>query len=59
MELQDIRATFCCVSLEDREVKFKRELNKSAFEPLINRCEFASYEQVENDYKLAISKTYL
>ena len=59
MELQDIRATFCCVSLEGREVKFKRELNKSAFEPLINRCEFASYEQVENDYKLAISKTYL
>lgn len=59
MELQDIRATFCCVALEDREEKFKRELNKNAFEPLINRCEFASYEQVENDYKLAMSKTFL
>lgn len=59
MELQDIRATFCCVSPEDREEKFKRELNESAFEPLADRCEFASYEQVESDYKLAISKTYL
>lgn len=59
MELQDIRVTFCCVSLEDREEKFKKELSKNAFESLINRCEFASYKQVENDYNLAISKTYL
>ena len=59
MELQDIRATFCCMSREDREGKFKRELKKSAFEPILERCEFATYEQVENDYKLALSKTYL
>ncbi len=59
IELQDFRTTFCCVSFEDREEKFRKELNKSAFESLINRCEFATYEQVENDYKLAISKRYL
>lgn len=59
MELQDIRTLFCCVSLEDRVEKFRKELSKSAFEPLINRCEFVSYKQVENDYNLAISKRYL
>lgn len=59
MELQDIRVTFYCVSLEDKEEKFKKELSKNTFEPLKNRCEFASYKQVENDYNLAISKTYL
>ena len=59
MELQDIRESFCCVSLKDREEKFRRELNKSAFEPLINRCEFASYEQVESDYRHALTKRYL
>jgi len=59
MELQDIRAIFCCVSFKDRKEKFKKELSKNAFEPLINRCEFASYEEVENDYNIAISKTFL
>ena len=59
MELQDFRTTFCCVSLENRKEKFERELNKTAFELLRNRCGFFSYEQVENDYKIAISKTYL
>ena len=59
MELQDIRTMFYCVSPSDREGKFRKELSKNAFEPLINRCEFASYEQVENDYNLAISKRYL
>ena len=59
MELQDFRSTFCCISSEDKEEKFKKEIYKTAFEPIRNRCEFFSYEQVENDYKLAISKTYL
>lgn len=34
-------------------------LNNGYFAPLRNNCQFSSYEQVENDYKLAISKTYL
>jgi len=59
MELQDFRSTFCCVSFDAKEEKFKKEICKTAFEPIRNRCEFFSYEQVENDYKLAISKTYL
>lgn len=59
MELQDFRTEFCCVSLEDRKEKFITELSKSAFKPLINRCKFVSYKQVENDYNLAIRKRYL
>lgn len=59
IELQDFRTAFYCISSRDREEKFKREINKAICEPLRNRCEFISYEQVENDYKLALSKTYL
>lgn len=59
MELQDFRTTFCCISLENKKEKFRRELNKTAFEPLRNRCEFFSYEQVENDYNRALTKSYL
>lgn len=59
MELQDFRTMFCCVSLENRKDKFQKELNKTAFKPLRNICEFVSYEQVESDYKIALSKTFL
>ncbi len=59
MELQDFRTRFCCVSFNERKEKFDKELKKTAFEPLVQRCEFVSYDKVENDYKLALSKTYL
>lgn len=59
MELQDFRTIFCCISSEDKLDKFLRELNKSAFESLKDRCEFFSYDQVENDYNQALTKTYL
>lgn len=59
MELQDFQTFFFCISDENRKGKFERELKKNAFEPLRNRCEFRTYGQVENDYKIAISETYL
>lgn len=59
MELQDFQTFFFCISDESRREKFERELKKNAFEPLRNRCEFRTYEQVENDYKIAISEIYL
>lgn len=58
-ELQDFQTKFCCVSNEHRKDKFQKELNKTAFEPIRSRCEFVSYEQVENDYELTLRKTYL
>lgn len=59
VELQDFRTIFCCVSFENREEKFRKELDKCAFKVLNDKCEFATYEQVENDYNLAKSKRYL
>ncbi len=59
MELQDFRTNFCCISSANKEDKFRRELSKNAFEPLRSRCEFISYEKVENDYNIALSRTFL
>jgi hypothetical protein len=58
-ELQDFATVFCCVSEEKRRVKFNKEINKSAFMPIKERCQFFSYDQIENDYKIALSKTFL
>lgn len=58
-ELQDFQTFFYCISDKNKEDKFRKELNKSAFVSIKNRCEFFSYEKVENDYTLALSKTYL
>ncbi len=58
-ELQDFTTIFCCVSEEKRRDKFSKEINKTAFNPIKERCQFFSYEQVENDYKIALSKTFL
>ncbi|MGI9305754.1 MAG: hypothetical protein ACR2P5_00455 [Gammaproteobacteria bacterium] len=58
-ELQDFNAKFYCVAEEKREDKFRRELNKSAFDAIKARCEFLSYEKIENDYNIAQQKTYI
>jgi len=58
-ELQDFKILFCCVSEERRRYKFNKELQKVAFVPILKRCQFYSYEQVENDYNVAIAQTYL
>lgn len=59
MELQDFQTFFFCVSDGDKKAKFDRELKKNAFHALRKRCKFRTYEQVENDYKIAMSKSYL
>jgi len=58
-ELQDFRTRFCCVSFNNRKDKFDKEIGKTAFEPLKDRCEFISYDKIEHDYKLSLDKTYL
>jgi hypothetical protein len=59
MELQDFRTRFCCVSFNNRKDKFDKEIEKTAFESLKDRCEFISYDKIEHDYKLSLDKTYL
>lgn len=51
IELQDFQTLFYCISEEYRKGKFTKEINKSAFELIKNRCEFRTYQQVENDYR--------
>jgi hypothetical protein len=58
-ELQDFRTSFCFVSKSERKGKFEKEIAKVAFEPIRARCEFYTYEQIENDYNVSLSKTYL
>jgi hypothetical protein len=58
-ELQDFTTQFCCISEEKRKEKFNKELNKTAFSSIKERCLFFSYEEVENDYKIALSKTFI
>lgn len=58
MELQDFRTEFCCISDETRRSKFEKEKGKFAFKPIADRISFLTYEQVENDYKVALSKLY-
>lgn len=50
MELQDFITSFCCVSDERRRNKYEKEIDKTAFRPIIERVRFLTYEQVENDY---------
>lgn len=56
-ELQDFHAEFYCVAEEARRGKFERELGKSAFSSIKTRCEFRSYERIEQDYRLALQKS--
>lgn len=58
-ELQDFQTQFYCVSTIKRRRKFELELNKNAFASILNRCEFRTYEEVENDYRIALSKTFI
>ena len=58
-ELQDFNSAFCCISDEKKRAKFTKEIQKVAFEPIKNRCQFFSYEEIENDYKIALMKPFL
>ena len=56
-DLQDFNAQFCCVAESSRKDKFKRTLDRPAFEKIKNRCKFITYESVEHDYSIALQKT--
>ncbi len=56
-ELQDFNTLFYCVSKEDREEKFEREITKAAFDSIRERCKFQSYEAVEETYQRSLQKS--
>lgn len=58
-ELQDFKTNFYCVSNSDRESKFLKEKDKSAFRSISDRVNFLSYEQIEENYKKAITPNFI
>lgn len=58
-ELQDFNAEFNFVAPENRKAKFLIESRKVAFRSLINRVNFFTYSEIENDYAQSLKKTYL
>lgn len=58
-ELQDFNTNFYCVSNIDREIKFLKEVNKSAFHSISDRVNFLSYEQIEENYKKAKTPNFI
>jgi hypothetical protein len=59
LEMQYFLIDFICVSPLARKSKFETEVNRTAFNPIRNRIRFLSYEEIENDYNISISKTYI
>jgi len=54
-ELQDFTTKFFVVSPEVRRQKFYTEIKKGAFEPIVNRCQFRTYEEIEQYYQGLLS----
>ena len=59
MELQDFFTEFICVSPMERKNKFNREIEKNAFRSIKDRIRFLSYEDIENDYNVSLTKTFI
>ncbi len=54
-ELQDFTTKLFLIAPEERHEKFKNEIGKRAFESIMNRCTFRSYEQIEQHYNRLLS----
>ncbi|GHV33927.1 hypothetical protein FACS1894178_0450 [Bacteroidia bacterium] len=59
LEMQYFLTEFICVSPLDRKNKFETEISRVAFKPIRDRIRFLSYEEVENDYNVSLSKTFI
>lgn len=58
-DLQDFYANFICVSSDSRRDKFNRQLQRPAFKAMRDRCEFKTYNEVNNDYKIKLKRTFI
>jgi hypothetical protein len=54
-ELQDFTTKFFVVSPEERRQKFYKEIEKRAFVPIANRCNFKSYDDIERYYQALLN----
>lgn len=54
-ELQDFNTSFNLVASVERKTKYDREVSKTAFAKIIERCHFVNYSEVEEYYGAALN----
>lgn len=54
-ELQDFNTTFSLVAPVERRAKYDREVSKTAFSRISERCHFVSYPEIEEYYNASLS----
>jgi hypothetical protein len=59
LEMQYFLTDFICVSPLERKTKFDTETDRVAFKPIRDRIRFLSYEAIENDYNVSLSKIFI
>lgn len=54
-ELQDFRISFNLVASSQRKIKYEREITKSAFKNIVDRCRFVDYTDIEKFYEASLN----
>lgn len=54
-ELQDFNTSFNLVASIERKAKYDREVSKTAFAKIINRCHFVNYSAIEEYYNASLN----
>lgn len=54
-ELQDFNTTFNLVASAERKTKYDREVSKTAFSKIMDRCHFVSYPEIEEYYSASLN----
>lgn len=54
-ELQDFNTSFNLVASVERKTKYDREVSKTAFANIINRCHFVNYSDIEEYYNASLN----
>lgn len=54
-ELQDFNTSFNLVASLERKVKYDREVSKSAFKSIVDRCRFVDYGEIEKYYDASLN----
>jgi len=55
VELQDFRTLFYMVASEEKKAKYQREVSKSAFQTIADRCHFIAYSDIERYYESSLN----
>lgn len=54
-ELQDFQTNFNLVASSERRVKYDREISKSAFKSIVDRCRFVGYTEIQKYYNASLN----